>query len=125
MASIKININSRAMPKQTSTTFTETSARFFLQSWSLLNTPSLSSHWLIRDSNNINYQSRNTVTKSFQSAVNDMISMYDSIYGCKDDNIGRWNRDEIEYHLLTIMCSTARRNKINLKKLVSAEKTNN
>ena len=107
MSSIRININSRAMQKQTSTTFTETFARFFLHAWFLKNDKKNSAGvWLIIDESAIDYEPRKIVARSFQTAVNQMISDYDESHGFNNDSIGRWTRDKIEYQLLTIISRT-------------------
>lgn len=102
MGSIRININSKAMPKQTSTTFTETFARFFLHAWYLKTNHKQSSAavWLVRDPSAKDYETRKSVAKNFQGAINDMISQYDTAHGFNESSLGRWTRDKIECHLL-------------------------
>lgn len=105
MGSIRININSRAMPKQTSTTFTETLARFFLYAWCVKSNhkKTHAESWLVMDVKSKKHQSRKNVAKNFQGAINEMISQYDAIHGCDDSSSGRWTRDKIEYQLLTVI----------------------
>ena len=104
MGSIRININSKAIPKQTSTTFTETLARFFLCAWSLkeegAETALDARSWLLRDKSAKGYKTRDEVIKAFQSAINSMLAYYDEL-GEPDVKEGiKWNRDEIEYYIL-------------------------
>lgn len=107
MPSIKININSRVMPNQKNTTFTENTARFFLAAWQSIDIESAGEpiDWLATSHSTTeggarSYASREVVTKSFQSAINKMITHYDMIYGLEEIDPDRWKRDNLEYHIL-------------------------
>lgn len=104
MGSIRININSKAMPKQTSTTFTETLARFFLYAWHLKDDDkkiSGDAHlWLLRDGSAPGYKTRKEVTRGFQCAINNMLTHYDELDGPDVKVSAKWSRDEIEYYIL-------------------------
>lgn len=104
MGSIRININSKAMPKQTSTTFTETLARFFLYAWNLKSTDteeSAQAHlWILRDKSATGYKNRKKVSRAFQGAINHMLTHYDELSGPNVKNSAKWSRDEIEYYIL-------------------------
>lgn len=110
MPSIRININSRAMPNQKSTTFTENLARFFLTAWQFIDSDNTAEpkDWLATKENPKSYVSRTTAAKHFQVAINEMIAHYDNIYGLNVKDAERWCRDEVEYHLLYIIAHAGR-----------------
>lgn len=122
MPSIKVNINSKASSLRTSTTFTEVFARFFLRSWHLINANSnkCDLDWVEMNESKNTYISRKEISKEFQLAINEMLNFYDDIYGEGNDANGRWTRENIERHILTVIYLS---HKESLRALAKAIKT--
>lgn len=101
MASIKINFNRGK--DRTSTTFSEFTARFFIQSWhSMQSLKEVNAEtWTIVNPDDMFYRDLQEVKTEFQACVNHMIKYYaildkESGYNTRDT----WTRDEIEYYIL-------------------------
>lgn len=100
MASIKVNYTTGN--KRTSTTFSEITARFFIQAWhSMQKLKQLDANsWTILDKNDMFYRDLSEVKTEFQACINHMIQYYDYLYKNDMNTLQPWSKDEIEYHVL-------------------------
>lgn len=100
----KIKINYHNGQIRTSTTFSQLTARFFLQAWYSMQRglEEVADSWVVMDKNDMFYRDTNEVRTAFQESINDLIKYYDNIYKdiAKGKQLGAWSRDDIEYHIL-------------------------
>lgn len=102
MSRIKINYHNGEI--RTSTTFSELTARFFLEAWFSMQRglEEVADSWVVMDKNDMFYRDTNEVRTAFQESINDLIKYYDNIYKdiAKGKELEAWSRDNIEYHIL-------------------------
>jgi len=102
MSRIKINYHNGEI--RTSTTFSELTARFFLEAWFSMQRglEEVADSWVVMDKNDMFYRDPDEVKTAFQESINDLIKYYDNIYKdiAKGKELEAWSRDNIEYHIL-------------------------
>lgn len=99
MASIKINYYNNEEDRRTSTTFTEITARFFLEAWYE------DGAWTEMQKQKIFYRDLDEVKKAFQQSINEMMEHMDNYYKLHGLTEQYWNKTLLEYNIMCIIRS--------------------
>lgn len=108
MSSIKVNYNGRK--QRTSTTFTETMARFFIRAWYGMQRllEEVGEHFAIRDKQDLFYRDIDAVKKTFQECINHMTVYIDAIHEKEGYTYTEgWSKVELEHYMLTFIRAQA------------------
>ena len=100
MPSIKVNYQGKK--QRTSTTFTETMARYFIRAWygMQLFLEEAGECFTITDKHDLFYQDLKTVKKTFQKCINNMMVYIDALFLEDGLTFGGWSKRDLEHYML-------------------------